>query len=214
MNLEVRLASIVTSLESVEGNSWRPHAFRRFLIGRLPDGQEEWLEFWRENHLLAPFSELFCRREVAKYCERDIAFLGLRDLIHSKETERAKDWDDIAYLEEAQDARLQAGFQRGTVELTEALAQIRSRRGFDRYLADGCFGDDKVVRDAIEHTDNPITQAFLLPLVPNAVVPTPLVTMEPIVDRKLRSVAPAVRFTDPSSKSYAASTSLSAKLAI
>jgi hypothetical protein len=28
----------------VEGNSWRPGAFRRFLIGRLADGQEEWLE--------------------------------------------------------------------------------------------------------------------------------------------------------------------------
>ena len=27
----------------VEGNSWRPHAFRRFQIGRLPDGREEWL---------------------------------------------------------------------------------------------------------------------------------------------------------------------------
>ena len=25
----------------VEGNSWRPGAFRRFLLGRLADGQEE-----------------------------------------------------------------------------------------------------------------------------------------------------------------------------
>jgi hypothetical protein len=41
----------------VEGNSWRPGAFRRFVIGRLADGQEEWLEFWKENHLLAPFPE-------------------------------------------------------------------------------------------------------------------------------------------------------------
>ena len=30
-----------------EGPSWRPHAFRRFQIGRLDDGREEWLEFWR-----------------------------------------------------------------------------------------------------------------------------------------------------------------------
>ena len=42
----------------LEGNSWQPQAFRRFQIGRLADGREEWLEFWRENHLLAPFAEL------------------------------------------------------------------------------------------------------------------------------------------------------------
>ena len=46
-----------------EGPSWRPAAFRRFLVGRLPDGREEWLEFWRTNHLLAPFAEMYARRE-------------------------------------------------------------------------------------------------------------------------------------------------------
>lgn len=50
----------------VEGPSWRKDDFRRFQIGTLPDGREEWLEFWLRNHLLAPFA----------------------DLIHSKETER------------------------------------------------------------------------------------------------------------------------------
>jgi hypothetical protein len=48
----------------VEGNSWRPGAFRRFRLGNLPGGQEEWLKFWRANHLLAPFSELHARRQV------------------------------------------------------------------------------------------------------------------------------------------------------
>lgn len=91
-----------------EGNSWWPGAFRRFLIGRRADGQEEWLEFWRENHLLAPFPQLFSRREVAQYGGRELPFLGLADLVRSKETERAKDWDDIVYLEEIQDARLHA----------------------------------------------------------------------------------------------------------
>ncbi len=47
----------------LEGSSWRPQSFRRFLIGRLADGREEWLEFWRGNHLLAPFSEGYARRE-------------------------------------------------------------------------------------------------------------------------------------------------------
>ena len=47
----------------VEGVSWRPSDFRRFQIGRLADGREEWLEFWRHNHLLAPFADLHARRE-------------------------------------------------------------------------------------------------------------------------------------------------------
>src|ERR1700687_4841376 len=63
----------------VEGNSWRPGAFRRFLLGNLADGQEEWLEFWRENHLLAPFPELFGRREVGAYGGGDLPFLSLPD---------------------------------------------------------------------------------------------------------------------------------------
>jgi hypothetical protein len=75
----------------VEGNSWRPAAFRRFLLGNLADGQEKWLEFWRGNHLLAPFPELFARREVGPYGGRELPFLSLPDLIRSKETERAKD---------------------------------------------------------------------------------------------------------------------------
>ena len=51
----------------VEGNSWRPGAFRRFLLGNLADGREEWLEFWRGNHLLAPFAELFARRKAGEF---------------------------------------------------------------------------------------------------------------------------------------------------
>ena len=33
----------------------RADAFRRFQIGTLASGREEWLEFWKENHLLPPF---------------------------------------------------------------------------------------------------------------------------------------------------------------
>jgi hypothetical protein len=80
----------------VEGPSWRPGAFRRFQIGSLPDGREEWLEFWKENHLLAPHEELQTRAERGYYGGREIAFLGLADLIRSKETERDTDWQDVA----------------------------------------------------------------------------------------------------------------------
>jgi hypothetical protein len=175
----------------VEGNSWRPGAFRRFLLGHLAEGQDEWLEFWRGNHLLAPFPELFARREVGAYGGRELPFLSLPDLIRSKETERAKDWDDVSYLEEFLDARLHTRCVAGTIAVAEALAQVRSRRGFDRYLAENNFAAGEAIRAALARTANPITQAFLLPWVPEAVAAPPVVAIEPVVERKLRSVAPA-----------------------
>lgn len=174
-----------------EGNSWRPGAFRRFLLGALPDGQEEWLEFWRNNHLLDPFPDLFARREVGKYGGRELPFLSLPDLIRSKETERSKDWDDVSYLEECLDARIHARQAAGAIPLADALAQLRSRRGFDTYLAEMAFSDGPAVRNALEHTANPVTQAFLLPWAPEAIALRPVVPIEPLVERKLRSVAPA-----------------------
>jgi hypothetical protein len=175
----------------VEGVSWRPGAFRRFLLGNLADGQEEWLEFWRGNHLLAPFAELFARREVGAYGGRQLAFLSLPDLIRSKETERAKDWEDISYLEEFLDARLHAQCVAGTIAVADALAQVRSRRGFDTYLAENRFIDAEAIRAGLTRTTSPITQAFLLPWAPAAVTATPVVPIEPVVEQKLRSVAPA-----------------------
>ncbi len=85
-DLPARLSrtSLFAGAVPVEGPSWRPGAFRRFQIGALPDGREEWLEFWRENHLLAPHSELLARAERGPYGGREITFLGLTDLIRSK----------------------------------------------------------------------------------------------------------------------------------
>ena len=126
----------------LEGPSWRPHSFRRFLIGRLPDGREEWLEFWCGNHLLASFSELYARREQGLYGGRFLSFLALPDLIKSKETERAVDWQDITILEEFLDARMLAETESGGRPLAEALCCIRSRSGFETALQRGRFSDD------------------------------------------------------------------------
>lgn len=175
--------------ELSEGESWRPGAFRRFQIGRLPGGEEEWLEFWRTNHLLAPFPELLARRETVVYGGREIPFLSLPDLIRSKETERAKDWDDISHLEEFLDARLHTRQAAGEIPLVEAFSQLRSRRGFDVYLAESRFEDAASVRAALSRSSNPITQAFLLPLTPDAVTAAPVVAIEPVVERKLREIA-------------------------
>ena len=192
-DLADRLArtGLFSSPVPVEGNSWRPGAFRRFLLGKLADGQEEWIEFWRGNHLLAPFADLFARREVGGYGGRNLPFLSLPDLIRSKETERAKDWDDILYLEEFHDARLRLKHAAGNISLADALVGVRSRRGFDTFLAENRFADISAVRNAIERTANPVTRAFLLPWTPDATAANPVVTIEPLVEKKLRSVLPA-----------------------
>ncbi len=48
---------------------WRSDDFARFEIGRLPDGREEWLEFWIRNHLLGDFAGLveICRRAYKRH---------------------------------------------------------------------------------------------------------------------------------------------------
>jgi hypothetical protein len=133
----------------LEGPSWRPQSFRRFQIGRLPDGREEWLEFWLGNHLLPPFPELHARREQGLHGGRVLSFLALPDLMRSKETERAVDWQDIAILEEFLDARMLAGAESGEMGLPEALSGIRSRSGFESALKRGVYSDIPVVERAL-----------------------------------------------------------------
>lgn len=175
----------------IEGPSWRPNAFRRFQIGTLPNGREEWLEFWRQNHLLGPFAELFSRRESGMYGGRVLPFLALRDLIRSKETERESDWQDIAFLEEFLDARMipQAGATRD--EVVTALSQLRSRRGFERLLQTGQLSDASLIRQAVLLAKNPITHAFLLPsLSANDTFSESQTTIEPVVLARLRKESP------------------------
>lgn len=171
----------------VEGPSWREGAFRRFRIGTLADGRDEWLELWRANHLLAPFAELLVRAERGRYGTREIVFLGLPDLIRSKETERDTDWQDVGYLEGFLDSRLLAKVDRGELDLAPALAQLRSRAGFGDYYQHGAFGDTKAVSAALAATPNPITQAYLVPFAPDTTIPAPsLFSIEPIVLDRLR----------------------------
>jgi hypothetical protein len=145
-----------------EGPSWRPEDFRRFIVGRLPDGQEERLEFWRHNHLLPPFAEAHARREEGDYGGARLPFLALPDLIHSKETERESDWQDVALLEEIQDARLLARLDRPG-DAVPALAQLRSQRGYARARQTGLLDDAGVVAAAWRQVAHPIGAAFLAP---------------------------------------------------
>ncbi|HXD86861.1 MAG TPA: hypothetical protein VN641_10215 [Urbifossiella sp.] len=71
------------------------------------------------------------------------------------------------------------------------MSQLRSRRGFDSYLAENCFADAEAVCVALQCAANPITQAFLLPWTPKAEGAAAAVAIEQLVERKLRSVEPA-----------------------
>ena len=169
----------------VEFASWRAAAFRRFQIGVLPSGREEWLEFWKGNHLLPPFETVYARREAGPYGGRACDFLALPDLIRSKETEREKDWVDIQYLEEFHDARLAAAARAGAVPLASALAQLRSRRGLETHLRGGTVFGASAVEDALARATNPITVALLLPAARDA--PPPAVSVEPAIEARLRT---------------------------
>lgn len=170
----------------VEVPSWRVTTFRRFQIGTLASGREEWLEFWKENHLLPPFDDLYARRESGPYGGRSVEFLSLPDLIRAKETEREKDWLDIQYLEEFLDARLAASARGGQMPLGDALARLRSRRGLETHLLAGSLNDPAAVAAAIGRATNPITVALLLPAAVDAALPE--VPMESAVVNRLCTV--------------------------
>jgi hypothetical protein len=116
------------------------------------------------------------------------SFLGLPDLIRSKETERDKDWDDVTRLEEFWDARQLAAVRRGELGLAQALAGLRSRAGFGEHVLAASF-DDRAAAVALAATDHPVTQAFLIPFVPEVIPPAVAsVPIEPVVVSRLRQI--------------------------
>ncbi|MDA0839316.1 MAG: hypothetical protein O2857_16225 [Planctomycetota bacterium] len=158
--------SFFSSGSLIEGPSWRADDFRRFQIGQLPDGREEWLEFWRRNHLLPLFEDLYARREQEEYNHRQISFISLPDLIRSKETERESDWMDIAILEEILDARHLANTEEPE-KLISALANLRSRRGYENTINNGYLEDQDTVEQALNSARHPISLAYLIPHMPS-----------------------------------------------
>lgn len=187
----LRQTSLFGGQSPIEGPSWRPNVFRRFQVGVLASGREEWLEFWKHNHLLSPFGELFLRRQVGRYGDRDLPFMSLADLLRSKETEREADWVDIGFLEEFHDARLLAAVVAGECSLTSALAQLRSRRGFENHIQRGHLNDAVAMKDALSLSRFSVTQAFLMPFIGDlTTAPEPTVPLEPVVFQHLRAVEP------------------------
>jgi predicted nucleotidyltransferase len=169
--------------------SWRGQDFQRFQIGVLPNGKEEWLEFWFRNHLLAPFGELYARRETAKIEGRRLNFLGLPDLIRSKETERDDDWSDVRLLEEILDNRNLA-LAADDEQRVRALAQLRSRRGFERADAAGLLAGKENLAPAMMLARHPVTCAYLLPYSHQAGLAAPEAPLDAVVRDVLRRVVP------------------------
>jgi hypothetical protein len=163
--LRFRLRAIKSLGDIRDEPVWRSQDFARFDIGRLPDGREEWLEFWIRNHLLDGFDSLKSRAEIGFYGGAKISFLSLPDLLKSKETERESDWQDIALLEEIQDARLYAALQRSNDSLPHLLGSLRSRRGMDRAIEKQLLENADAVATAMATCTHPATLAFLFPLV-------------------------------------------------
>jgi hypothetical protein len=167
---------------------WRVGDFRRFLLGRLPDGREEFLEFWLRNHLLTSFEELYARREEGVVGGYQLPFLSLPDLIHSKETERESDWQDVALLEEILDSRNLAGADKPQGAIA-ALGGLRSRRGFRQAESRGLLQDPNIVGAAIAQAANPVALCYLVPFAPTA--PEPLLREIPqMLAQPLRTVVP------------------------
>ncbi len=158
-------STLAQSTSFQEGPSWRPRSFRRFQIGRLADGREEWLEFGKGNHLLPPFADLYAGRELGSYGGRLIPFLALPDLIRSKETEREGDWQDIALLEEILDGRNLAEARERT-SIVAACARLRSRKGFESALRSGILTESALIEEAFALASSPISRAFLAPFLP------------------------------------------------
>lgn len=188
----VRSAGVVAhGRELVEGPSWRPGDFRRFVIGQLSDGREERLEFWRTNHLLAPFDDLFARRRTGRYGGRDVEFLGLQDLLRSKETEREDDWRDVALLEERADEEALERARQGSV--AEALSSIRSRRGFEAAHRNGLYADAHALQQALSLAAHPIALAYAIPFEPKSAwaLSSLSVSLVEVLEGPLREVAAA-----------------------
>lgn len=174
----------------VEGPSWRRGSFRRFRIGSLPDGRDEWVEFWKENHLLPPFEVLRARAERGLYGGRVLSFLSLDDLIRSKETERDADWADVAVLEQFCDARMLAQIAKNQIPIAEGLSSLRSRAGFELYMQHEMLTDSPAITTALATTRLPVTQAYLMPFLPDAPRAVPVLPIEPVIVTRLCTTAP------------------------
>src|SRR5207253_6568591 len=86
------------------------------------------------------------------------------------------------------DARLLAGATSSAARV-DALAHLRSRRGFEAHLQRGHLRDAAVVREALGQAVLAITQAYLLPAAPDAADLRPKSpAIEPLVVTRLRRV--------------------------
>jgi hypothetical protein len=182
--------TLFLSAPPTEAPTWRGEDFRRFVLGLLPDGKEELLEFWIRNHLLDDFEKLYDRREEGMYGGMKMPFLSLPDLIRSKETERESDWEDIKILEGILDHRNIAAVKAGG-SMTAALSTIRSVRGLELAVNAGLTAGSLNAKAALQVAQNPITQALLIPFAPEEEPALPESELLPVIFRReLASVSP------------------------
>jgi hypothetical protein len=194
----LRQTSLFVSVTLTESITWRgENDFKRYVIGTLPDGKEELLEFWIHNHLLDDFKDLYQRREEGFYGGKTVSFLSLADLIRSKETERENDWQDISFLEEILDQRNLTNAQNDE-EIISALGNLRSVRGLETAINKGFTANQANVETALKKSTNPIAQSFLIPFAPHLEADLPNNEILPPPFRK------HLKLTEPSSSRHLA----------
>ena len=174
------------------GPSWLPGSFQRFLLGQLPDGRDEWLEFWRNNHLLPPFADLYGRREEGTYGGRTLAFSvlarpdpeqgnGTREGLAGRGGPGRDPRRPLASPDDGRHNLSRSGA--GPVAQPPGSGELLAGRvseGPDRGPA------------SPPSTRLSITQAILLPFAgADAAASVSTVPMEPVVVNRLRTVAPA-----------------------
>lgn len=119
-------------------------------------------------------------------------FLGLHDLIRSKETERDEDWRDVLLLEEiADDVSLSGATETDRVEV---LAGLRSHRGFATARQRGLLDDESWVASAVVAAKHAVTLGFLIPFAParqTAGTQFADPAIREILDHHLPGIAPA-----------------------
>ncbi len=162
------IAQLVTSLSDDEFSS---HEAVKLLFSH---GSRPWEDAL--TYSTADVREEFASRpERGTYSSQEVAFTSLPE-------EGA--WQDIALLEEVQDARNLNG-----AGVEACLRSLRSRRGFERARLAGYFDDAGIVRAAAEHCEHPVSFAFLAPIARDFAQPSTLrMPIEPAYSQPLATV--------------------------
>ena len=185
-----RLVSSGLSAEPViEGPSWRPQTFRRFLIGRLPDGREGMVRVLAGKPPLAAVLRFVCPTRTWKLRRPGSAVSSVagfdsqqRDGTGRRLARRSRSRRILGCATSCPRSG-QRQSNRGSVHTakSERVRITPSARPFSNVAA---------IREALSQVRASISQAFLLPLAADATIDHAGPAIEPLIAQKLRTIQP------------------------